>query len=148
MVEIAADRRWEKTKHSHNKDTKYGMYRYRTRFGFPVKNHAGGTVGSHIYTAKITIRNSSDGRKYLYDIVSIKKDTASSDWLTKRITRSAQYSAAQKGNVFVTKYHNQNQIVSTLSVTSLHQIPSAPTWAKSSMKSNLRRWAQMVLYLT
>ncbi len=139
MVEIATDRRWEKTKHSNNKETKYGMYRYRTRFGFPVKNRAGGTVGSNIYTEKITIRNASDGRKYLHDIVSIKKDTASSDWLTKRITRSAQYSAAQKGNVFVTKYHNQNQIVSTLSVTSLHQTPSTPTWAKSSMKSNLRR---------
>ena len=148
MLEIAADRRWKKTKHSHNKDTKYGMYRYRTRFGFPVKNHAGGTVGSNIYTAKITIRNASDGRKYLYDIVSIKKDITSSDWLTKRITRSAQYSAAQKGNVFVTKYHNQNQIVSTLSVTSHSLLLSTPTWAKSSTKSNLRRWAQMVLYLT
>ena len=78
MVEIATDRRWEKTKHAHNKDTKYGMYRYRTRFGFPVKNHAGKTVGANIYTAKIIIRNASDGRKYLYDIVGIKKDITAS----------------------------------------------------------------------
>ena len=38
MIEIVTNRRWEKTKHPTNKDAKYGMYRYDTRFGFPVLN--------------------------------------------------------------------------------------------------------------
>lgn len=37
MIEIAENRRWEKTKHTHNKDAKYGMYRYDTCFAFAVK---------------------------------------------------------------------------------------------------------------
>ena len=100
MIEIATNRRWEKTKHTHSKDAKYGMYRYDTRFGFPVKNHREEVVGANVYRAELLIRNASDGKKYLYDVVSIKKDTASSDWLTQRVTSAAGKPAGQKGDVF------------------------------------------------
>ena len=99
MIEIATNRRWEKTRHISNKDAKYGIYRYDTRFGFPVKNNRGEIVGANIYGAEILIRNASDGKKYLYDIVNIKKDIASSDWLTQRVTSAAGKSAGQKGDV-------------------------------------------------
>ena len=70
MIEIATNRRWEKTKHPHNKDAAYGMYRYDTTFAFPVQ----GTQQAYkAYDAELVIRNASDGKKYLYDIVAIKK---------------------------------------------------------------------------
>lgn len=100
IIEIATNRKWEKAKHSENKDAKYGMYRYNTKFGFPVYDHKGNISSANIYNAELIIRNASDGKKYLYDIVSIKKDTASSDWLTQRIARAAANATAQKGNVF------------------------------------------------
>ena len=99
MIEIATNRRWEKTKHTGNKDAKYGMYRYDTKFGFPAKNAKGDVTGANIYRAELLIRNASDGKKYLYDIVSIKKNTANSDWLTQRVTSAARKPAGQKGDV-------------------------------------------------
>lgn len=99
MIEIATNRRWEKTGHIHNKDAKYGIYRYDTRFGFAVKNSKQEVVGANVYTAELVICNASDGKKYLYDIVKIKKDIATSDWLTQRSTSATQYSAGQKSNV-------------------------------------------------
>ena len=98
MIEIAINRRWEKTKHEKTKDAKYGMYRYDTRFGFPIKNTKGEVIGANIYKAELVIRNASDGRKYLYDIVEIKKDKVSSDWMSKKISSAADYSAGQKND--------------------------------------------------
>ena len=68
MIEIATNRRWEKAKHQHNKDAKYGVYRYDTRVAFPTGK------GADAYTAELVILNASDGKKYLYDIVNIKTD--------------------------------------------------------------------------
>lgn len=72
IVEIATNRRWEKTTHTHNKDAAYGMYRYDTTFAFPVK---GVPKTYKAYDAELLIRNASDGKKYLYDIVAIKENT-------------------------------------------------------------------------
>lgn len=63
MIEIANNRRWEKAKHSGNKDAKYGIYRYDTSFGFPTKNNKGEIIGANIYTAELIINNASDGEK-------------------------------------------------------------------------------------
>ena len=72
IVEIATNRRWEKTTHTHNKDAAYGMYRYDTTFAFPVQ---GVPKTYKAYDAELLIRNASDGKKYLYDIVAIKENT-------------------------------------------------------------------------
>ena len=67
LVEIATNRKWAKnTKEKHNTDAKYGFYRYTTRFALPSKNNAE-------YEATLLIRNDADGKKYLYDIMDIKK---------------------------------------------------------------------------
>ena len=77
MVEIATNRRWEEAKHrnKHAKDAKYGFYRYDTKFAIPfaTKN----TINPRVFDAEVIIRNADDGKKYLYDIVNIKEDTAS-----------------------------------------------------------------------
>lgn len=111
MIEIATNRRWEKTKHKKNKDAKYGMYRYDTSFGFPVLNVKGEINGANIYKAELVIRNASDGKKYLYDIVNIKKDTFTSEWLTKKVTRATAYADVQKENVFNDSIRNPEQNV-------------------------------------
>ena len=72
MIEIATNRRWEKAKHSTNKDAKYGVYRYSTAFAFPVKQNSE-VVNVKSFDAELVILNSSDGKKYLYDIVNIKE---------------------------------------------------------------------------
>lgn len=93
MVEIATNRRWEKTRHPNNKDAAYGMYRYDTTFAFPVKGENG---VYRAYDAELLIRNASDGRKYLYDIVSIKENTGLALDLNQK-ARGQQNAATQSG---------------------------------------------------
>lgn len=69
IISIASNRKWKgNTKEKHRVDAKYGFYRYTSRVGLPRKN---GNV--HIYQVKLIIRNDADGKKYLYDIIDIKK---------------------------------------------------------------------------
>ncbi len=55
----------KKTKHV--KDGKYGFYKYDTLFSINKLNE------EKFYTGKIVIRNDINGKKYLYDIISIKE---------------------------------------------------------------------------
>ena len=75
LIETATNRRWEKTKHMHSKDAKYGMYRYDNTFAFPAKDSHGNIVNIKAFDVELLIRNASDGKKYLYDIVGIKENT-------------------------------------------------------------------------
>lgn len=111
MIEIATNRRWEKTRHPESKDAKFGMYRYDTKVGFPVKDRNGDTTGANVYTAELIVRNASDGKKYLYDIVNIKKDIVKSDWLTQRTTRAAEKTAARRDNAFDNSIRNKSKNV-------------------------------------
>ena len=94
LIETATNRRWEKTKHPHSKDAKYGMYRYDCSFAFPVNNE----TRVRAYDAELLIRNASDGKKYLYDIVGIKENTTDAIDLQQRETRLAAYRAASHGS--------------------------------------------------
>lgn len=95
MIEIATNRRWEKTKHVANKDAKYGVYRYSTAFAFPVKQN-GKITSVKSFDAELVILNSSDGKKYLYDIVNIKENTADETDLMERDQRR-QNAATRRG---------------------------------------------------
>lgn len=92
MIEIATNRRWERTNHPNSKDAKYGMYRYDSSFAFPVKDPAGKFQRARAYDVELLIRNASDGKKYLYDIVNIKENTP----VTISLTNSEARSAAKK----------------------------------------------------
>ena len=92
MVEIATNRRWEKTKHTHNKNAKYGIYRYDTRIAFQGGN------GPKAYMAELIILNADDGRKYLYDVVGIKKDDVTANGLMVKARGAINY-AQQTNNV-------------------------------------------------
>ena len=101
MIEIATNRRWEATKHPNSKDAKYGMYRYDTSFAFPVKSNSGEITGVKSFDAELVIRNASDGKKYLYDIVGIKENTADAkSLLDKEQRRLAAINAASHSGVY------------------------------------------------
>lgn len=108
MIEIASDRRWEKTKHTHNKDAKFGMYRYNSRFAFAV-NGGNGTPNVHAYDVELLIRNASDGKKYLYDIVNIKKNTAYAIELQQRESRRGGKDAASRNGVSDTSIRSSSE---------------------------------------
>ena len=68
IINNAKNRTWEKNKKiKHEIDARYGFYRYDTVFSF---EHNG---REQIYQGKILIRNDENGKKYLYDILDIKK---------------------------------------------------------------------------
>lgn len=88
MIETATNRQWERTRHMQSKDAEYGMYRYDGTFAFPVKGSGGTVQRVRAYDAELLIRNASDGKKYLYDIVNVKENTAAQIDLTKKEARS------------------------------------------------------------
>ena len=59
----------------HGNKAKYGWYRYDTRFGIPVYNEENVLDRYNIFKARILVRRDKDGKIYLYDIVTIKKET-------------------------------------------------------------------------
>ncbi len=98
LIETATNRRWEKTKHTGNKDAKYGMYRYDNSFAFPIKDNQGNISKIRAFDVELLIRNASDGNKYLYDIVGIKENTTTEIDLLQRETRTPAIRQATRGN--------------------------------------------------
>ena len=96
-INIASNRRWEKTKHPKSKDAKYGMYRYDSRIAFPMRDSSGKLTAVKAYNVQLLIRNASDGNKYLYDVVKIKEDTITANNLYEREVMKAEKTAQQKG---------------------------------------------------
>lgn len=68
IISNSFDRRFVNYKKSkHVKDAKYGFYRYKIVFS--IKDD----VKENIYEAVVLIRNDANTKKYLYDILDIKK---------------------------------------------------------------------------
>ena len=76
MVEIATNKEFERNyKKKHGKDAKNGWDRYDTRFALPVFDDNGEVERYNVFGARILVRHAQDGKKYLYDIMEIKKET-------------------------------------------------------------------------
>lgn len=65
----------ENKKEKHKKDAKYGWYRYDVRLGIPVYEE-NVLVRYNIFGARILVNHAENGKKYLYDILAIKKETS------------------------------------------------------------------------
>lgn len=77
LIQIATNEEVElNQKGKHKKDAKYGWYRYDSRFALPVFNSNGVIERYNIFSVRMLIRHSHDGKKYLYDIIRIKKETS------------------------------------------------------------------------
>lgn len=79
LIQIASNREYSpNVKKKHEKDAKYGWYRYDVRFALPVYNDVNGEVSRYnIFFARMLVRHDADGKKYLYDLLAIKKETSS-----------------------------------------------------------------------
>ena len=52
------------------------MYRYDTRFALPIYDDCGELDRYNIFTGRLLIRHASSGKKYLYDVLEIKRETS------------------------------------------------------------------------
>lgn len=76
LVKIATNISFQKnTEPKHSKNAKYGWYRCTVRFTLPVSDDKGNVVGKNFFQGRMIIRRAYDGKKYLYDIIDIKKET-------------------------------------------------------------------------
>ena len=78
MIEIASGKRFTaNTKNKHQRDARYGWYRYESRFALPVFGTDGEVERYNVFHAAMIFRHGEDDKKYLYDIMNIKKETSS-----------------------------------------------------------------------
>lgn len=79
LIQIATNKEYsQNSKKKHEKDAKYGWYRYDVRFALPVYDDRCGEVCRYnIFFARMLVRHDADGKKYLYDLLAIKKETSS-----------------------------------------------------------------------
>ncbi|MDE7445569.1 MAG: hypothetical protein K2N15_07720 [Lachnospiraceae bacterium] len=79
LIQIATNGEYsENTKEKHDKDAKYGWYRYDVRFALPVYDDKKGEVCHYnVFFARMLVRHDANGKKYLYDFLAIKKETSS-----------------------------------------------------------------------
>lgn len=75
LIRIATNKEYsENTKQKHNKDAKYGWYRYDVRFALPVYDDKSNEICRYnIFFARMLVRHDKDGKKYLYDLLAVKK---------------------------------------------------------------------------
>lgn len=77
MIEIATNKEYEENrKAKHNKDAKFGWYRYESRFALPVFDENGEIERYNIFHVLMLMRHSHNGKLYMYDIIDIKKETS------------------------------------------------------------------------
>ena len=63
-------------KEKHNKDARYGWYRYESRFALPVFNENGEIERYNVFRVIMVVRHAEDDKMYLYDIMNIKIETS------------------------------------------------------------------------
>ena len=77
MLEIARNPQFTvNNKTKHKIDAANGWYRYESRFALPVYNMDGEMERYNVFHVYMIIRCDLDGKKYLYDIINIKKKRA------------------------------------------------------------------------
>lgn len=77
LIRIAENPKFEENhKEKHCRGAKYVWYRYDTRFALPVFDENGKISRYNLFDTKLLIRHAVDGKKYLYDIMEIKKKRA------------------------------------------------------------------------
>ncbi len=76
LIQIASNPIFEENRKArHNKNAKYGWYRYGDPFGLPGYEE-NVLVRYNIFSARLLINHAENGRKYLYDILAVKKETS------------------------------------------------------------------------
>lgn len=76
MIKIATDRHFrENNNDKHRRNAARGWYRYNSMFALPVYTEDKQIERYNVFHASLLIRHAENGRKYLYDVIDIKKET-------------------------------------------------------------------------
>lgn len=76
LIEIATSEHFrENSKEKHSRNAKYGWYRFDSYFALPVYDTSGDLERYNVFHASLLVRHDENGKKYLYDILDIKKET-------------------------------------------------------------------------
>ena len=76
LIQIASNPAYEENrKEKHVKNAMHGWYRYDVRFALPVYEE-NVLVRYNIFYAQLLINHAENGKKYLYDILAVKKETS------------------------------------------------------------------------
>ena len=76
LIKIATNIAYrENSDDKHRKNAKFGWYRCTVRFTLPTCDDKGSVTGKNAFQGRMIIRFDEDGKKYLYDIIDIKKET-------------------------------------------------------------------------
>ena len=77
MIRVATNKSFsENLEKKHEKNAKYGWFRYDTRFALPKYDDNNEICGYNVFRARLVVRHSEDGKLYLYDVLRIKKETS------------------------------------------------------------------------
>lgn len=77
LLEIATNKEFgENRKQKHNKDAKYGWYTYDSRFAIPIFSEDREIERYNVFHVALLVRHAQNGKRYLYDIIKIKKETS------------------------------------------------------------------------
>nr|WP_251389057.1 hypothetical protein [Mediterraneibacter agrestimuris] len=76
LIQIATNEEFQENfKKKHNKNAKNGWYRYDVRFALPIYENSI-LIRYNVFNARLLINHAENGKKYLYDILAIKKETS------------------------------------------------------------------------
>lgn len=77
IIEIAVGGNYRKNdEKKHNWNARFGWYRYDSSFALPVYDESGDINRYNVFHVSLLVRHASDGKRYLYDIIDIKKETS------------------------------------------------------------------------
>lgn len=76
MLQISTNKvTQENFEDKHKRNAKFGWYRFDTRFSVPICDNDGKILRYNVFQARVIIRHAANNKKYLYDIINIKKET-------------------------------------------------------------------------
>lgn len=77
MIEIASKERYKvNLEEKHSMNARFGWFRYDSRFALPVYDDSGDVERYNIFLVELLIRHDANGKRYLYDVINIKKETS------------------------------------------------------------------------
>lgn len=75
LIQIASNKSIsEDYEKRHAGRARMGWYRYDTRFALPVYDESGEMIRYNIFSMRLLVRHSENGKMYLYDILRTKKE--------------------------------------------------------------------------
>lgn len=106
IIETATGGNYRKNnEEKHARNAKYGWYRFDSRFALPVYGNDGEIERHNVFHTSLLVRHDEGGKKYLYDIIDIKK---------KRATRLDHRDRTRQRTRFCESFYDKQKRLSIL----------------------------------